>query len=133
MDLGPIAYRYAVRCTPETAFDVYVDRIGEWWHPDYSSNPATLRTVTIEHGVGGRVYSTHDDLGELDWGRVTVWEPGHRLVHTSTLAQTREHPSEISVRFESSERGCAVLFEHGGWNDGNGPDRARFSQWPVML
>jgi hypothetical protein len=28
---------------------------------------------------------------------------------------------------------CRVEFEHGGWNEGNGQDRAKFRDWPVIL
>jgi hypothetical protein len=133
MTLEPIVHEYALTCDPAKAFDVYVQRIGEWWHPKFSANPETFRNVTIEAGVGGRVYLTHADLGELDWGRVTAWESGHRLTHTSTLAQTREYPSEITVRFTPSAEGCTMRFEHGAWNEGNAADRAKFSEWTVML
>jgi hypothetical protein len=55
--------------------------------------------VTIERFVGGRGYATHSDLGEHDWGEVTLWESGHRLVHTFTLAQDPQHPTEVAVEF----------------------------------
>ena len=89
--------------------------------------------MTIEPGVGGRVYSTHSDIGEDDWGEVTVWEPGHRLVHTFTLAQDPEHPSEVAAEFVPSDEGCTVRFAHGGWTEANVAARKKFSDWPVML
>ena len=69
MLLDPIVHEYDLVCTPELAFDVYTRRIGEWWHPDYSADPATLQTVTIEAGVGGRW-----------WPRTAPWasRPGAR-------------------------------------------------------
>jgi hypothetical protein len=62
-----------------------------------------------------------------------VWEPGRRLVYTSTLALTREHPSEISVRFTPHGQGCRMRFEHGGWNAGNASYRAKFGDWALIL
>jgi uncharacterized protein YndB with AHSA1/START domain len=95
--------------------------------------------VTIEPSVGGRVYATHSDIGEHDWGEVTVWEPGHRLVHTFTLAQDPQHPSEVAVEFVPAEsegeagNGSTVRFVHGGWTEANADARKKFGDWPVML
>jgi hypothetical protein len=133
VDTAPIVHEYDLRCTAAQAFDAYVNRISDWWHPTYTANPETLVAVTIEPGVGGRVYATHADLGEVEWGRVTVWEPARRLVHTSTLAQTRDYPSEVSISFAPNGDGCRVRFEHRGWNEHNVSDRRKFSDWPVML
>jgi hypothetical protein len=76
--------------------------------------------VTIEPWVGGRVYATHSDLGQHNWGQVTTWEPGHRVAHTFTLAQDPDDPSEVAALFKPGEQGVAAPF---GSNtvDGAGP------------
>jgi Activator of Hsp90 ATPase homolog 1-like protein len=89
--------------------------------------------VTIEPRVGGRVFAKHRDLGEHVWGEVTVWEAGRRLVHTFTLAQDREHPSEVAVEFLPNADGSTVRFAHGGWSEANADARAKFGDWPLML
>ena len=111
----------------------YVDRIGEWWHPDYTAAPDRLAGVTIEHGVGGRVYASFTDGTDDRWGRVTAWEPGRRLEHSFTLAQDAAHPSQVSVVFEPDGDGCRMTFEHGGWTDANASSRAKFGDWPLIL
>lgn len=128
-----ITYEYSLRCSCEHAFVAYVGRIGEWWDPRYTANAQTLQAVTIEPRVGGRVFASHSDMGEDDWGEVTAWEPGRRLVHTFTLAQDPEHPSEVAVEFEPTDEGCTVRFAHGGWTEANVAVREKFSDWPVML
>jgi uncharacterized protein YndB with AHSA1/START domain len=115
------------------AFQVYTGRIGEWWDPNYSANPASLRAVTIEPRVGGRIFATHEGLGEHDWGEVTAWKPEHRLVHTFTLAQDPDAPSEVSVEFLDRTGGCSLRFAHGGWTEANRGDRAKFNDWPLLL
>jgi hypothetical protein len=135
---SPIAYEYSLRCSAEHAFDTYAGRIGEWWDPHYTANAETLQGVTIESQVGGRVYATHSDVGKDDWGEVTVWEPGRRLVHTFTLAQDAKHPSEVTVEFAPGEgqgagTSCTMRFAHGGWTEANADVRKKFSDWPVML
>ena len=89
--------------------------------------------MTIEPRVGGRVFATHEDLGEHDWGEVTVWEPGRRFAHTFTLAQDPQAPSEVLVEFADDEGGCSLRFAHGGWTEANAASRAKFNDWPVLL
>lgn len=134
-DLTPIELEYVLRCDCERAFATYAGRIGEWWDPRYTANAETLETVTIEPQVGGRVVATHSDLGEHDWGEVTVWQPGRRLVHTFTLAHDSGHPSEVAVELAAVEAdaGCAVRFAHGGWTEANATDRRKFGDWQVLL
>ena len=81
MSLEPIAHEYDLRCSPAHAFDVYVNRIGEWWHPDYTANPHSVEAVTIEPRAGGRVYATHRDEGEDTWDTL---QSGSRLADSST-------------------------------------------------
>lgn len=133
MAVEPIVHEFDLDCAPERAFEVYAYRIGEWWDPAYTANPQTLETVTIEPAVGGRVFATHREDGEHDWGRVTAWEPGRRLAYTSTLAQDQRRPSEVTVQFVPKGDGCHVRFEHGGWHEDNLAERMKFTEWPVIL
>jgi hypothetical protein len=111
--LEPIRHEYALRCSPEAAFATYTERIGEWWDARYTANADTFETVTIEPRLGGRVYATHSDLGEHEWGEVTAWEPGRRLVHSFTLAQDPAHPSRGRGRVR-------------GWTEANAAAREKF-------
>jgi Activator of Hsp90 ATPase homolog 1-like protein len=130
-----ITHVYSLGCSSKHAFATYTRRIGEWWDPRYTANAETLQAVTIEPRVGGRVYATHSDRGDDDWGEVTVWEPGRRLAHAFTLAQDSQHPSEVAVEFEPAERGagCTVRLAHGGWTEANAAARSKFSDWPALL
>ena len=132
--LSPIAIESVLLCNAEHAFATYMGRIGEWWDPRYTASPETLEAVTIEPRAGGRVYATHSDLGVHDWGEVTVWDPGRRLVHTFSLAQDPEHPTEVAAEFEPAEGGgCMVRFAHGGWTEANVAARPKFGDWRVIL
>ena len=133
VNYSPITREYPLDCSADEAFTIYTGRIGEWWDSRYTANPETLETVTIEPRVGGRVFAAHTDLGEHNWGEVTVWEPGRRLVHTFTLAQDPAHPSEVAVEFADRDGGSTVRLSHGGWNDANVAVREKFGDWSVML
>jgi hypothetical protein len=130
---APITVEYELGCDAGSAFGVYTGRIGDWWDARYTARPDTLKGVTIEPRIGGRVFATHGDLGEHDWGEVTVWEPGRRLVHTFTLAQDVRHPSEVAVEFVPGEDGSKLRFAHGGWTEANVAARAKFGDWTVIL
>jgi Activator of Hsp90 ATPase homolog 1-like protein len=133
-DPPPIAFDYRLRCNAGEAFTAYTGQIGEWWDRRYSASPDTLETVTIEPGVGGRVYATHSDLGEHEWGEVTVWEQGRRLAHTFWLAQDPGHPTRVSVEFEpDADGGCTMRFAHGGWTAETAETRAKFGDWQLLL
>lgn len=133
METAPIALERALACNPEHAFAAYTERIGEWWDARYTANPDTLEHVTIEPRVGGRIFATHADLGRHDWGEVAVWEPGGRLVHSFTLAQDPDHPSEVAAVFEPAPGGSTLRFAHGGWSDANAVHRRKFGDWPLLL
>jgi hypothetical protein len=139
---SPIAHERSLLCSPRDAFAAYTGAIGEWWDPRYTANAETLQTVTIEPRVGGRVYAVHSDIGEHDWGEVSVWEPGRRLIHTFTLSQDPQHPSEVAVEFaplEAPAAECGSLTAAGptptsrrGRNSGTGTSCSTGSpRWPA--
>jgi hypothetical protein len=131
--LEPIVHSFSLSCDAGHAFATYVDRIGEWWLPEYTAGSDTFETVVIQPADDGRVFERHADGKEIDWGRVTLWEPGVRLAYTSTLAQAGEHASLVTVTFAGPGPGCEMLFEHGGWNDDNASYRSKFGDWPILL
>jgi uncharacterized protein YndB with AHSA1/START domain len=92
--------------TAHRAFDAYA-AIGAWWDPQYTRDPNTLRSITIEPRVGGRVIAHHSD-GDDDWGEVTRWDPPRALAYTT------KHASTIEVVFVSTGDRTIVRFEHGG-------------------
>jgi hypothetical protein len=132
-DLSPISFEHKLACSPKQAFETYTGRIGEWWDGRYTANADTFETVTIEPRVGGRVWESHQGGAEYDWGEVTVWEPGRRLVHSFALAQDPANPSEVAVEFGQDGNGTVVAFEHRGWTEANVADRRKFGDWPVLL
>lgn len=133
MSLDPIRVDLRVAVPPADAFAAFT-AIGRWWDPRYTADASAFRDVLVEPRVGGAVAEVHADGTTLPWGAVSAWAPGERFAFASTLAQTREHPSEVAVVFEAADGGgTRVAFEHGGWHEGNASDRGRFSDWPQLL
>jgi hypothetical protein len=127
-----------MHCSAAHAFETYTGRIREWWDPRYTATAETLQAVRIEPRVGGRVYAIHRDTGNDDWGEVTLWEPGRRLVDTFNLAQDPRHPTEVVVEFVpgagrgQSGTNCTFRFAHRGWTEANAEVRKKFGDWPSL-
>ena len=96
----------AVRATvtvgvdPGTAFSVFTEEIDRWYRRGLATMgghlPARPATLRFEPGVGGRLLETGgEDPQERERGRVTVWEPGERLVFVDGRG------TEVDVTFEA--------------------------------
>jgi len=127
----PIVVTLELATTAERAYAAYV-AIGSWWDPLYTRNPNTLRAITIDPRVHGRVVAHHSD-GDDDWGEVTRWDPPRALAYTTNLAQDGAAASTIEVTFVSTGDRTIVRFEHGGWTAANSHVRHKFHEWPRLL
>lgn len=110
---------------PHTAFEVFTSEAAAWWHRDRSlwGSPGVMR---FEPGVGGRLLLD----GEREVGRVSVWEPGPRLVFSYGPPDgTEQGRTEVEVRFEATEFGTRVVLRHRGWT----PEPHEQGQWATAL
>jgi uncharacterized protein YndB with AHSA1/START domain len=133
----PVVRKVSLRCPPESAFSLYTERIGQWWPRAFTASGDNLADVVIEGRVGGRVYESDAAGGAYDWGIVTAWEPGRRVVQSWTLGMRTGGPTEVEVRFSAEgDGGASVFLEHRGWGADQAGDRARFADdggWTVVL
>lgn len=94
-----------VAASQQRAFEVYTAGFGTWWPKEHHIGKADMATCTFEPKVGGRWYETGVDGSECDWGRVLVWEPYDRIVHTWQLQGDWAYDpdpakaSEVEIRF----------------------------------
>ena len=119
-----------VRVDARTAFRIFTEEIDAWWvrGPVNFYNAARAVGMRFEPGVGGRYLEIYDDAaGEmLEIGRITLWEPGRRLVYRSSLDDT-----EVDIRFEATSFGTRVAVEQRIVQGGK---TAHFlSGWPNIL
>jgi activator of Hsp90 ATPase-like protein len=108
-----------VALDPEAAFAIFTEEIDRWWRPGPINWYDAGRAVGIrfEPGVGGRWLEVYDDsVGDvLEIGRITVWEPGVRLVLLYRDGGYENDGTEVGVRFEPVDGGTRVTLEHRGW------------------
>jgi uncharacterized protein YndB with AHSA1/START domain len=141
--VAPIEKTVTVNCSVEHAFEVFTERIGQWWplhlhsiavHEDGTDPP---ETAVMEAGLGGRLYERTAEGEELEWGKVLVWEPPNRLVLEWRPSRKPATPTEIDVRFTAEGEGTRVDLRHRGW-ERLGPRGADVrngydSGWPTVI
>lgn len=133
MDTSPIVHEISLTCSPERAFQVFTEEVGSWWDPEYTANPLTYATITIDPRMRGQITERHIDGSEHDWGQVLGWEPPTRVAFSFTLSQDRAFPTVVRATFEPSDQGTRLIFEHDGWTKFNADARAKFTAWPHLL
>ena len=117
IDAAPIRKTLVVRARPDNAFEVFTAKFDRWWPRTHCIGTSPLVRATIEPGVGGRWYSTHEDGSEAPGGEVLVWEPPHRLILAWRISHEWGYVpnllTEVEVRFIALDDGrTRVEFEH---------------------
>ncbi len=141
----PIRLSHRLPVPPADAFTSFTDGMAAWWPHETTWSGDVLETIGVEPRVGGFCFERGPHGMRLDWGRVTVWEPPHRLMFTWQIGADRTpepdptHASEVAVRFEADGDGSHVTFEHRGFGRHAG-DTAAYRDgmasdagWPRIL
>ncbi len=108
-----------VNATPERAFQVFTDQIGEWWRPNGLFQFSATRTGTLgfEPGPTGCLVETYDDGSTFTIGEIRVWEPPERLVMSWREESFHDDQvTELTVRFDEVGEQTRVTVEHVGWD-----------------
>ena len=108
-----------VAATPERAFQVFVDEIGDWWRPSslFQTTPRPPGRLAIEPGQGGRFTETLQNGKVFEIGRVLAWEPPARLVFSWRQATfPPDLHTEVEVCFRSVGAETRVSIEHRGFD-----------------
>jgi len=105
-----------VKATPERAFAVFTEEIGDWWRPSglFQTTPRAPGRLAFEDG---RLIETLDNGKVFEIGKVLAWEPASRLVFSWRQASfpTDLH-TEVEVRFEAVGDETRVSVEHRGFH-----------------
>jgi len=106
-----------VKATPERAFAAFTDEIGGWWKPNelFQFTPRSPGVLSFEDGA--RLIETLPSGKVFEIGKVTAWEPPHRLVfgwRQATFAPDQH--TEVEVLFEPVGDETRVSVTHSGWD-----------------
>ncbi len=105
-----------VKADPMRAFEVFTAEIGAWWrhNPLFAFTPREAGKMAFD---GGRLIETRDGGKVFEIGKVSVWEPGRRLVFGWRQATfTPEQATEVEVLFEPVGDETRVSVTHSGWD-----------------
>jgi activator of HSP90 ATPase len=108
-----------VPTNPARAFEAFTQEIASWWRPDglFQITPQGDGELRFEPGVGGRLVTRLSNGEIFEIGRISVWEPGKRLVfdwrHVSFLPG---QSTEVEVLFEPVGEQTRVSIEHRAWD-----------------
>ena len=106
-----------VKATPERAFAAFVEEIGAWWRPNalFQTTPRP-GVLSFEPGEGGRLIETRAGGKVFDIGRISLWEPPHRLVFFWRQAKfPPDLHTEVEVSFQPVGDETRVAIEHRGF------------------
>ena len=108
-----------VAATPQEAFDLFTRDIALWWRPSplFRFTPRDGGVLSFEPGEGGRFIETLPSGTVFVIGRISVWQPGERLVfgwRQATFA--KDQNTQVEVRFEAVGGETRVTVEHKGWD-----------------
>jgi uncharacterized protein YndB with AHSA1/START domain len=137
-ELEPIVKTVEVDVPLAHAFEVFTERLGEWWpKKSLSIGEGKLTSVVVEPGPGGRIYERWEDGTEYGWATFTVWDPPHRFVMSWRPDPTPGPTTEVEVTFSPTTGGTLVELTHRGWEQlGDAAGEARQSYeggWPIVL
>ncbi|MBI1361352.1 MAG: ATPase [Alphaproteobacteria bacterium] len=112
-----------VAASPERAFAVFTEEIGEWWvhDPMFRLTPRSPGEMAFEppdaNGKGGRLIERLPTGKVFEVGQVRAWTPGERLVVGWRQASFGpEHATEVEVSFEPVGDETRITVEHRGWD-----------------
>ena len=108
-----------VPASPERAFDLFTNSIGQWWLPNglFEFTPRGPGRLAFEPGPDGRLVELLPDGEVFEIGRIRVWERPARLVFGWRQASfERDQTTEVHVHFEPIGDETRVTVEHFGWD-----------------
>jgi uncharacterized protein YndB with AHSA1/START domain len=108
-----------VPADPKRAFEAFTREIALWWRPSGLFQVTTDGDgkLAFEPGIGGRLFTTSADGQEFEIGRISIWEPGKRLVFAWRQASfTPEQSTEVEVCFAAVGDETRVSIEHRAWD-----------------
>ena len=110
-----------VPLNPEQAFELFVDRLDEWWPHEGTHSLTEAESFVLEARPEGRWGELATDGSFQPWGRVlTVDRPNRILLAWQLTPDFAYDPdpslqTEVEVTFAAEDDGTRVTLEHRGF------------------
>jgi DNA-binding transcriptional ArsR family regulator len=119
-------------------FELFTKRMGEWWPlATHSVGGDDAVDARVDPGVGGRVYEVTRDGVEHDWGRITEWEAGRRIVLDWHAGVPVSQATHVEITFRQTAEGTEMTLVHDGWEargaDAAGMRKSYDGGWDLVL
>jgi hypothetical protein len=123
--IEPLRLSFDVACGATHAFATWTQRASAWWPREHTMAQAAVQEIVFEPRVGGRIFERTGAGHENEWGKVTAWEPPHRIAYLWHIATVPAEGTDVEIRFVAlGPDATRVEIEHGGW-DRLGPARGQ--------
>lgn len=130
--LPPLRREVIVRAPVGTAFAVFTGHIARWWPFGRFSVFGAGSSVAFEDGAIVERLGTQTS----EWGRVSVWEPPHRISLSWHPGRDDEHATTVTVTFAEQDGATLVTLIHDDWQNHPSPEdgrRAHQDGWAYVL
>jgi hypothetical protein len=114
--IEPLTLSYEIDCPADHAFEVWTTRLSTWWPKGHSASGDPRTEITLEPRLGGRIFERTPDGTEIDWGRITVWDPPRRLGYRWHIGRDEDQATDVALSFVALD-GDRTRLEilHSGW------------------
>jgi len=99
-----------VLLSPVAAFELFTQRIGEWWPPDRRHTQDPQSEIFLL--ASGRFYERARDGREVELGKVRTWESPRLIVLDFFVATGPANPTEVEIAFTAEPGGTRVTVIH---------------------
>lgn len=116
----PIRKTVTVPLHPDAAFDLFTDKLGDWWpvetHSISGANGKRPKKVKVDKKKGGHITETKADGEPTRWATVTRWEPGRAFGLSWYVGRDEDEATDIMVVFTPVDTGTRVDLVHDGFD-----------------
>lgn len=114
--ITPVVKTLQVNLSREAAFCLFTEGMASWWPlKTHSVGEQQAQTCVFESWVSGRIYEVLTDGSQVDWGRVTTWDPPGFVAFTWFPGRNEDTGQTVEVTFTDADSGMQVELVHRGW------------------
>lgn len=114
--LPPVRRSVVVPLDTATAFHRFTGTFAEWWpRATHSIGGKLVHTITFDCHVGGQIVEELVDGRRYLWGRITAYDPPHRVAFTWHPSESEASAQDVEVLFHPHDTGTRVELISTGW------------------